>query len=117
MTRVNGKINPDTAALVVWAYDSGDHAKGDIVSQHKTIEAAQRKSNRSTFWQPVDIRDAESTVAPKKIGRPLRHGEKLKRLHALVTQKVFDTAMEVGHGELSRGARIMLEDYIARHRK
>ena len=41
------------AAMVVWAYDCGPHARGDIVSRHKSIEAAQRKAKQSTMWAVV----------------------------------------------------------------
>lgn len=42
----------DGLVAVVWsAYDHGDHIRGEVISTHKTNEAAQEKCKQSSFWQ------------------------------------------------------------------
>jgi len=57
--KVNGTVRRDAVALVVWQYDGGGHRRGDIVSQHRTMDAAQRAAGKSSFWGVVDVRDIE----------------------------------------------------------
>jgi hypothetical protein len=53
------KLHNGTVAVVVWAYNSGSNERGDIVSQHRTMSAAQNKARRSSFWAVRDVRDME----------------------------------------------------------
>jgi hypothetical protein len=55
---LEAKMKQGYTHVVVWGYDSGTHRSGEIVSHHKSYEAAEKKANQSTMWGIRDIREA-----------------------------------------------------------
>ena len=53
----NMKIRKGTTHLVTWAYDCGPHSRGEIVSQHRSYEAAETKAKQSDFWRVDFVND------------------------------------------------------------
>ena len=51
------KIRKGTTHLVTWAYDSNLHQRHDVVSQHRSYEAAVRKAKRSSLWRVDFVND------------------------------------------------------------
>lgn len=54
MTKKTIKKSPYTYAVIAW-YDYATYKKGDVISCHRTFEAACRKANQSTFWGVKEI--------------------------------------------------------------
>lgn len=57
--KVNGKIKKGMNYLVVWAYDGMLAKRGDIVSQHKDYQNAQKKAKNHYFWAIVPVDEVE----------------------------------------------------------
>ena len=45
--------------VVYAAYAYGDKDQGEIISRHRTYEAAEKKARQSTFWGVMDAREVE----------------------------------------------------------
>ena len=55
---IKKRIKQGYTHCVVWWYGSGTHRQGEIVSCHKSYEAANKKANQSTLWGVRDIHEA-----------------------------------------------------------
>jgi len=55
-----GKIKRGVKWLVVSEYDGAGHKRGEIVSQHASYAAANKRARQSTFWAVISVEDARS---------------------------------------------------------
>lgn len=55
--KVDQQIRKGTVAIVYDAYDQETEGVNRVVSQHRTMDAAQRKAKGAPAWGVVDVRD------------------------------------------------------------